>query len=279
VAMEGSRTMRCRSIGMLVVTLGVPLLAVLWPLLMEAGKDSLGGSTGPTTAQAQTASPYGADVRPYPETTRSVDPFRGRDLAASTSSRSVTRETDVRSAPTFSASPVDIPISQRPATPPTLAAAMDRLSRAQAQPREVSGVHPSTVSGRLVPVSGIEEAGSVGAQPIKAWNDQSEDGRGELLAVGQAPCGRNPRSPASPTDDFSAIQHRLRQLGATYSRLETWGEGGERFRFQCRIASPRGPGSFRDFEAVDADPLQAMANVLAQVQTQAGIGQNYGEPG
>lgn len=146
--------------------------------------------------------------------------------------------------------------------------AIERLSRAQDHPGDVSGHPPYSVSGRLVPVSGIEEAGGVGARPIGAWNDQPEDRRGESLAVGQASCDRKGRSPDSPADHFSTIQHRLRQLGATYCRLETWGEGGEQFRFQCRIASPRGPGRFRDFEAVDADPVQAMTKVLGQVQGQ-----------
>ena len=74
--MEGSRTMRCRSIGMLTVTLGVPLLAVFWPLLTGVGKDSLGGSAGPNAALAQTSSPRGADARPGPVAVRPVDPFR-----------------------------------------------------------------------------------------------------------------------------------------------------------------------------------------------------------
>jgi hypothetical protein len=272
LAVERSRTMRCRSAGMLIVTLGVPLLAIFWPLLTGVGKDSLGGSAGPNAALAQTSSPPVAGTRPDPEAGRLADPFREHVLAASPAARAVTRESDGRSVPMSSRNPGDDRLSQHPTVPsPTLAVAIERLSRAEAQPREVSGRDPSLASGRLVPVSAIAEAGGVGVRPIGTWNDQSDDGRREL-AQGQASCARGPRSPASPTDLFSTTQQRLRQLGATYFRLETYGEGGEQFRFQCRITSGRGPGSFRDFEAIDGDPLQAMAKVLGQVQEQADAG-------
>lgn len=63
------------------------------------------------------------------------------------------------------------------------------------------------------------------------------------------------------------IQLRLRELGATYYLLETWGNGEELYRFSCKMAIEGNTGFVRHFEAVDADPLRAMLLVLRQVET------------
>ena len=102
----------------------------------------------------------------------------------------------------------------------------------------------ATVHGRLVPVSGTEGIGGTG---------------GNL--------GPNPEPQPPSTDHFTTIQQRLRRLGATYYRLETWGERGDQFRFQCRVAFGGDSGPIRDFEAVDREAVQAMAKVLWQAQT------------
>ena len=62
------------------------------------------------------------------------------------------------------------------------------------------------------------------------------------------------------------IQHRLRQLGATYYLLELWGSEGQ-YRFYCKMALGGNPDFSRYFEATDSDPLRAMAKVLAQVES------------
>jgi hypothetical protein len=98
--------------------------------------------------------------------------------------------------------------------------------------------------GRLVPVSGPEASGGTRSNPSPI-----------------------PEPQRTATDHFTAIQQRLRRLGATYYRLETWGERGDQFRFQCRVVFGEAPGLVRDFEAVDREPVQAMAKVLWQVQT------------
>jgi hypothetical protein len=63
------------------------------------------------------------------------------------------------------------------------------------------------------------------------------------------------------------IQRRLRNLGAAYYALETWGAQGRLFRFHARMSVGSGAGCLRHFEAVDADPMRAMAEVLDQVET------------
>lgn len=75
-----------------------------------------------------------------------------------------------------------------------------------------------------------------------------------------------PTSPASQTDRFAHVQQRLRQLGATYCLLESWGNGEQLYRFYCRVGVAGGSGYTRYFEATDADPLVAMGEVLSEVE-------------
>ena len=71
--------------------------------------------------------------------------------------------------------------------------------------------------------------------------------------------------PVDRTDQFTYIQRRLRQLGATYYLLEAWGSEGQ-YRFYCKIAIGGNPNFNRYFEATDVDPIMAMMKVLAEVE-------------
>jgi len=59
----------------------------------------------------------------------------------------------------------------------------------------------------------------------------------------------------------------LRALGAVYYLLERWGEDGQIYRFQCRMAMNQDPNHFCSFQATDRMPLAAMQQVLAQIET------------
>jgi hypothetical protein len=72
-------------------------------------------------------------------------------------------------------------------------------------------------------------------------------------------------APAGADGQFTAIQQRLRQLGATWYALETWGNEG-RFHFTCRVSVDGNPGLNRLFQASDAEAIQAMAKVLHDVE-------------
>ena len=76
-------------------------------------------------------------------------------------------------------------------------------------------------------------------------------------AAGFAPAG---------ADRFTSLKERLRDLGATYYLLETWGSQGQLFRFYCKVAVGGSPNYARYFEATHADPLHAMSAVLEQVE-------------
>ena len=68
-------------------------------------------------------------------------------------------------------------------------------------------------------------------------------------------------------EPFRSIQDRLRELGATYYLLESWGNRQQMFRFYCKMAVGGNPNYTHYFEAMESDPLQAMRQVLAQVET------------
>jgi hypothetical protein len=72
---------------------------------------------------------------------------------------------------------------------------------------------------------------------------------------------------------FMAMQDRLRQLGATYYLLETWGNQRQFFRFYCQMAVGGNSAFTHYFEATNANPMQAMADVLAQVERWRGGGE------
>ncbi len=81
----------------------------------------------------------------------------------------------------------------------------------------------------------------------------------------QAPPAR-PGEPRAAGDTFQGLQSRLRELGMTYSLLETAGAAGQAYRFYCKISLGADPGHSRHFDATDADPLRAMRDVVAQVE-------------
>ena len=84
-------------------------------------------------------------------------------------------------------------------------------------------------------------------------------------------------TPASTTaggpaaaDPFTAMQRALRQYGATYYLLETWGSEGELYRFHVKMAIAGNPNYTRHFEATDRDALSSMRRVVAQVEAWRG---------
>ena len=69
------------------------------------------------------------------------------------------------------------------------------------------------------------------------------------------------------SDPFHLIQDRLKELGATYYLLESWGTQQQMYRFYCRMAIGGNPNYTHYFESMESDPVQAMLGVLRQVET------------
>jgi hypothetical protein len=60
---------------------------------------------------------------------------------------------------------------------------------------------------------------------------------------------------------------RLEQLGAVEPQLAAWGSSGNLYRFSCRAAIADSPRFARHFEAVAAQPLVAVEQVVSKVET------------
>ena len=73
---------------------------------------------------------------------------------------------------------------------------------------------------------------------------------------------------------FKQGQQRLRELGASYFKLETTGETTERYRAVCQIAAaPNGQmpsGPVQNYTSIHADPLTALNDVIAQIERTRG---------
>ncbi|MGA2616962.1 MAG: hypothetical protein ABSF26_05075 [Thermoguttaceae bacterium] len=91
-------------------------------------------------------------------------------------------------------------------------------------------------------------------------------GDGSAVAGSSAASSALPGVPAGK-EPFGYVQERLRQLGATYYLLESWGDQKREFRFYCRMAIGGNSQYTRSFWAIDNDPLRAMGQVLQQVET------------
>jgi hypothetical protein len=77
-----------------------------------------------------------------------------------------------------------------------------------------------------------------------------------------------PEAPArTGNEQFTYVQDRLRQMGATYYLLESWGDQKQEYRFYCRMAIGGNSQYTRSFWAIDNDPLRAMNQVLDQVES------------
>jgi hypothetical protein len=81
-----------------------------------------------------------------------------------------------------------------------------------------------------------------------------------------APSGEFSVEPPPGDARFGQMHERLRQLGATYVLLESWGDQHQAFRFYCKIAVAGNPHYTYRFEATDTDPVHAMAKVVDQVE-------------
>jgi len=72
-------------------------------------------------------------------------------------------------------------------------------------------------------------------------------------------------STASP-QDFESLGLRLEALGATYYKLEKWGNRGELFRFSCFVALSENHAHTKHFQAIGSDVVTVMQTVIADIE-------------
>jgi hypothetical protein len=124
----------------------------------------------------------------------------------------------------------------------------------------LAGVAEPAVPNRLAdpPRDGPKwPAGALGASPSPVIPVVYQEPAEEALLCADSVAGN---------DRFIHIQSRLRQLGATYCLLESWGNQPDYYRFYCTMAVGGNPHFACPFQATHSDPLEAMAEVLQQVE-------------
>ena len=73
-------------------------------------------------------------------------------------------------------------------------------------------------------------------------------------------------STSTQLQDFTALQDRLKSLGATYYQLEKWGSQGELFRFVCLVSANEQHTFEKHFQAIGRDPISVMQSVIAEIE-------------
>jgi len=66
--------------------------------------------------------------------------------------------------------------------------------------------------------------------------------------------------------NFESLQNRLNVLGATYYRLEKWGNRGELFRFSCFVTPSDTNAYEKHFQSIGADAVTVMRSVIADIE-------------
>jgi len=256
-AMQSSATVACRAGVMLVCLIAIPLAALFGTKLPDFTKGLL---------------EQGWDLSLLE---------RGWDLSLFSCRDSPTE------APPFGPSVSTAPWSNRPgsgnlggipshwqAAPPAEAGHSQTLRAVYESPIEgTSPDGPHTPSAEVISTALVTGPGSPHLVPVAmpGVGDGSAGRAGRFSSLAGPQAG--PATPESlqTSSEVVHVQRRLRELGAAYYALETWGAQGRLFRFHARMSVPDGAGGLHHFEAVDADPVRAMADVLDQVETwQAG---------
>jgi hypothetical protein len=86
------------------------------------------------------------------------------------------------------------------------------------------------------------------------------------VPAGAGAMSAGPSELAGPSERFRGMHVRLRQMGATYCLLESWGPQMDLYRFHCKLGIGGSTNLTRSFEATDADPIGAVAKVMEQVE-------------
>ena len=251
--MQSSATVACRAGVMLVCLIAIPLAALFGSKLPDLTKGLL---------------EQGWDLS-------LLEP--GWDLSL------LSRRDSPTEAPPFGPSVSTAPWSNRPgsgnlggipshwqAVPPAEAGRSPTVRAIYESPIEGTSPHgPHAPSAEVISTAWATDADPPHLVPVAmpGQGDGSGGRAGRFSSVAGPQAG--PATPESlqASSEVVHVQRRLRELGAAYYALETWGAHGRLFRFHARMSVPDGTGGLRHFEAVDADPVRAMTDVLDQVET------------
>ncbi len=119
------------------------------------------------------------------------------------------------------------------------------------------------------PLAAAEPHAMTEPPPLYAGTDAATAG-GVASLTPEKPAGGSLASaePSAPveTDRLPALLARLEKLGVADPHLAAWGSSGQLYRFCCRAALSNTPAHARHFEAVAAEPVAAVEQVVAKVE-------------
>jgi hypothetical protein len=69
-----------------------------------------------------------------------------------------------------------------------------------------------------------------------------------------------------PAHDFTSLVERLKVLGATYYKLQKWGNRGELFHFSCTVSPSEFYAYEKYFQAIGTDEIAVMQEVIADIE-------------
>jgi hypothetical protein len=188
----------------------------------------------------------------WPDTLKKLQDFRlPAILDIASASTSSTAPASLGEAPRFSSSVASKSAPTVCIPGPPASANIPKPLDITSSPTALQAPMSSLQQSAVVPAGYQTPANSSGNLPFPGWSADSNAVSASLTA-----------------DPFHAIQERLRQLGATYYLLESWGSEQQVYRFYCKMAIGGSADYTRCFEATNADPLQAMQQVLQQVEAQ-----------
>jgi hypothetical protein len=154
---------------------------------------------------------------------------------------------------------------------------VDRIKSLAGLDRQSNPVTPPTLSIEVSQPDrrGVQPASWHSSESAPDWQPAASQANA-LQVDYAAPAPATPQTPPVPAatgfnaapravDHFTEIQQRLKEYGASYFALESPTAANSGHRFHCTMTAP-GTTQPQQFEAIDQDPLQAMARVLNQVE-------------
>ena len=84
------------------------------------------------------------------------------------------------------------------------------------------------------------------------------------MAIQQVSWEQHP--PTASSRDFESLGLRLEALGATYYKVEKWGNRGELFRVSCFVALSENHSHTKHFQAIGSDVVTVMQTVIADIE-------------
>lgn len=280
---QTSATLTFRALVMATCAVALPLIALFGTSLPDTLKQILQRQFGVNVANFSLSSWTGSASGAGPAGPNALDMTAGAPLRAAEpgpggliSPSGLSQPSSVQAniaptaalAPGYVSTPTSLPVPPALAAPPTALAALPAAAPVASFTAQSSAT-PLTAATRVASAwpdrPALAESASAGVVPagFQAQMDTARAGRATADAAALVPAGA---AAAGSGDRFSVMQSRLKQLGATYTLLESWGSKGDLYRFYCKLAIGGNVNYTRYFEATDPDSFSAMAKVLQQVE-------------